>query len=481
MKINILSLTLCLFTGFAAFSQPSTLRGIRVDHHQIEERDGQITISLGIVLDSIHLGSNEMIYIYPVLNSKNGIKTLYLDPVVVAGSQRSKMLKRSKFLKGNSGFIQEPKEMVLRKNGSSQKILYQTTFALSDWMRNADLSLQVSLSGCAECDIENNNLMLAHSVLKGIFYPKLTYLIPEVEPYRKQEKYSDAVNFVVDKSQLLRDFKNNEYPLSKADKIVEEIRSRKGTIITQLSITGHASPEATVEHNLLLAQRRAEAFANYLEQKHGVSRALMNVTSDGEDWEVLKKMVSESDLADKKAILQVIDHVSDPDDRDAQLMKIKNGSVYRQLVQEFYPSIRRTEYVIAYDQQVPFDLEKAEDTYRNNPEKLTSHEFYLISLAYPSGTSESKKLYRTISKFFPQDALANINVSIDDLQQGNYQAVISRLQNFENDSRSWNSIGAAYAGLQNYEQAKIYFKKAAAIGDPNAIANLEGLEDFLTK
>ena len=131
------------------------------------------------------------------------------------------------------------------------------------------------------------------------------------------DRHTAMFNFVVDRWELIRDFKNNAAEFNEVDRVIDEIRNNRDFEITEFEITGYASPEAPVDHNKMLAQNRANAFADYIVSKFGINRSSFNVNGHGEDWDGLRKAVESSSLSDRQAILNIIDNVSNPDARDA--------------------------------------------------------------------------------------------------------------------------------------------------------------------
>jgi len=105
------------------------------------------------------------------------------------------------------------------------------------------------------------------------------------------------------------------------------LKSNKDLEITEFTVTGYASPEGNFESNRTLSDRRANSFADYLSSTHGVARDRFRVTGLGEDWSGLKEAVEKSSLTDKNEIIRVINSVSNPDARDAELKKLSGGKL----------------------------------------------------------------------------------------------------------------------------------------------------------
>lgn len=479
MKLQHILFTIA-FAAISAlsFSQSGYLGKISIEDYRLVKEDNGLSVSMNIVLDELKIKSNDVIVLTPVLQANGGGEISQLPPVVVAGNRRMKVLERQKRLHNGDYTLLQPQTVVTRKNGTAQQIGYTAQLPLQPWMKNASLVLQETITGCAGCDRGNDRLVAVARILKEPYLPayKLAYLMPEVQPLRKEGELSGTVNFIVDKSKILRNYRENTNTLERVDEFIGEIKSLKDAEITRFTITGYASPEASVPYNKALAERRADALAGYISAKHGIDRNTMRVTGYGEDWSMLREQVAASSLTHKNEILAVIDDVSNPDARDAELKKLSGGSVYRELLRNYYPDIRRTEYTIAYEQGAAFDPVKAGQTLRTRPGDLSIAEFHLLAQTYTAGTPEFKDLYRKAAELYPDDVPAAFNAAVADLEEGKESEAMERLEKVKADPRVWNILGVANARRGDLQTAGEYFQKAATNGDADAKANLEEVQ-----
>lgn len=63
-------------------------------------------------------------------------------------------------------------------------------------------------------------------------------------------------------------------------------------------------------------------------------------------------------------MLDIITSTGNPDARDAKIIALDNGATYRTLLDRYYPALRRTDYVIAYNVRA-FDVEEAREVIRS--------------------------------------------------------------------------------------------------------------------
>lgn len=462
------------------FSQITYLQEIKIENQQVVKENNQLSVSMDIVLNELKIKTNDLILLTPVLQSNRGDDRWELPPVVISGGRRLKVLERTRRLNNYSEFEVQPQVIVKRKNGTNQHISYNTMFPLAVWMKDASFTLKEIITGCAECDKGRDDLLLVSRIIKEDYVPtyKIAYIIPEIQPYRKEAKHSAPINFRFDKWDILPAYKNNPTVLAKVNDVITEIRISDKINIIDFSVTGYASPEGTVQYNKILSERRADSFADYLANMYGIDRTRMQVSGYGEDWNMVREQVKNSSLTYKDDILRIIDDVADPDARDAHLARLP-GTTYRTLLRQYYPAIRRIEYAVAYEQGIDFDVEKAKQTFRNSPGQLSLIEFYLLARTYHPGSNEFKDLFRVASLLYPNDTLVIANAATADLEEGKNREAIDRLEKIEDDPRAWNILGVAHARLENFPEATENFRKAISQGDEDAKNNLEELQKLL--
>lgn len=458
-------------------SQTGYLDEISFENRHVEEQSNQLLVNMDIVLDGLNIHSNDLIVLTPVLVSNIDEIELALAPVVIVGNKRSKILQRDIRLNNPSGLDADPYELVRRKNKTSQQITYNTKVTLAEWMKDASLKLRESVTGCADCDKGGDLIALVPRVIMADYTPiyKLTYIVPEVEVKSLSDRHTAMFNFEVGRYELLRNYKSNATEFSEVDKVVNDIRNNPDFEITEFAITGYASPEASAPYNRTLSQNRANSFADYLVSKFNIDRSRFTVTGHGEDWEGLRKAVSASSLADKQAVLDIIDNISNLDARDAELVKLSGGETYRNLLNNYYPPLRRTEYVIAYNVR-SFDVDEAREIIKSNPRLLSLNEMYMVAQSYPAGSKEFKEVFDIAIRHYPDSDIAILNSSSADIEAGNMDAAIERMNKISDNPKVWNNLGVAYARKGDFAAAKQYFDKAVSANDMDARSNLEELE-----
>lgn len=169
---------------------------------------------------------------------------------------------------------------------------------------------------------------------------------PELK--EKKEKIPVYLNFQVGQSAVLPNYKNNKEILVEIRKTIEKIANDSTLVLKAVQLCGFASPEGTYEYNTRLSFDRAQALKNYLLKRCPIHSRLIEVGCKSEDWEGLRALVIASDLSGKQEIRSIISSISDPDDREAWIWQIDDGTTYRILLNQYYPLLRRVECDILY-------------------------------------------------------------------------------------------------------------------------------------
>ena len=478
-KKNIYIVILAFISlSFTLNAQSRYLDLIKVENQAAVNENNMLLVYMDLVLDQVQLNTNEMITLTPVVTANGDTQSIALAPMIINGNRRQKMVERGLVLNNKNLFKQTPQSIIQRANGMPQVLHYSATVPFESWMSDASLSLQESVTGCAECDLGEGAELVAQRILPPAYVPvyKLTYIVPDVEPVKQREDtYSATLNFRVDKHNLDRNYMNNAAILADVDKVVNGLMTNKDLTVSDFRIEGFASPEGGWEYNRILSEKRANSFADYLQTKHQIERSrIKSVKGIGEDWNGLRQAVESSDMADKQEILRIIDQVTPPDARDAQLIRLSGGNSYRFLLNNFYPPLRRTDYRIAYNVR-SFSLEEAKAQIKSNPRLLSLNEMYLVAHSYPKESKEFKEVFDIAVRLFPNDPIAIINSAATDLERGNFAIALERMEAVKEDPRAWNNLGVTHARLGNMTLAAEYLKKGTNNGDSTAAANLNQL------
>ncbi len=473
----VILLTILMSPLALTVAQDNYSNRLSISNISIQKETEAINISMDIDLAKLNINKNELIIITPVVESNEPGKSIELEPYAVLGKKRNKVLNRPFTWSGKTELTIPQDNKILYKRGHNQLIHYTATIPYDEWQRDAQLVLKTEVIGCADCfDSEPNRHLSAFLGPKYIPDYRFSYIEPAVEEIKQRsETYSAYLNYMVGKWDLLLHYKNNEAELKKVEEIIMQLNNDSDLTITDFTITGYASPEGSSQSNLLLSQRRAESFATFIEGKYDYDPNQFTVKWVGEDWDGLRTAVATSNLANKNQIIEIIENVADFDARDERIIALDNGATYRRLLNDFYPPLRRNDYSISFVSR-PFNVKEAAEVINTRPKLLSLNEMYLVAGSFKDEGKEFNHIFEIAAQTFPDDATANINVAVQDLQNNKTDEVINRLEQFADNPQALNLLGLAYAKKEMYSKAQEYLNQAIAKGSKDAIHNIQQLK-----
>ena len=421
MGKTILIMT-ALFAGSLSLSGQSLIKDQKV------ERDGR-TVNVSFTVDSEgrKLPSRYKEVIMPFLYS--GKDTVFLEPVEIYGKARYKRERQWQTLEGD-------RDWTLGENAAIRgaSVAYSSVIPYRRWMKSASLDVkrEVVGCGCTESGVSENLVGPTE-----LYVPPVPVVAEEVEPLKANyavkdvdrryrfEKEEMVVFFKVSKVELRLDEFGNRETLDEIVRAVREIQGSEDMKLKKIEITGYASPEGSLTFNRQLASGRAEALKNYLKTQMPV---LENddffITNGEENWSGLREMVFESDIDRKDEILGIIDFKKG-EDRKRSLKAIDGGKTYQYMLRNLYPELRNACYIAVY--------------------------------------------YDALGDI----AADEINAANALIRKGEYELALQLLDQYGDDSRSFNSIGVCLMMLQREPEAEVWFRKAMDAGNSEAEKNLE--------
>ena len=146
------------------------------------------------------------------------------------------------------------------------------------------------------------------------------------------------------------EFGNNAEELGTLDEFIRQVFRDSLIYVSSVELCGYCSIEGSYKANERLAQNRVNGFKSYLDDKYALSAHYpVEVAWVAEDWDELYKMISESDMDYRQAVLSLIDRVGVFEGREKELMDLAGGAPYKYMLREFFPALRRVEIQVNYD------------------------------------------------------------------------------------------------------------------------------------
>ena len=444
---------------------------VRIDNKAISlGSDTQLLVGMDITVPAdMKLTTNSVLTLTPVLMEKDEAgANKALPAIYVYGRTRQLVAERTGKLP------EDAFEIVRRDNGEDQVISYTARVPYEKWMNGSELKMFGTVHGCANC-LKEEDMAFIHPVLLHRYMPQplLAFVKPAAEIKNRDEKGNAYLDFPVNQTVIYPDYRRNPFELAEINRTINVVKENTDTEITGIDLHGFASPEGSYANNTRLAKGRSEALKKYIMKEYGLSADMFKVESTPENWTGLRAWVEKSDIAQKDKVMELID--ADIQNLDTKEYRIKalDGNMYKQLLRDCYPGLRRTDYVIHYTVR-PYSIEEAKALLKTRPQHLSLEEMYLVAQTYEEGSEEFNEVFDIAVRMYPEDPIANINAAARELKRGNADQAVRYLERSDKASAAGQNNQGVYHLLKGeLDKAESFFNKAKELGSAQADANLE--------
>lgn len=482
MKIKIYTTALLLLLAFLSVEikaqQTLSNESVRVLSSDVRKYDSQLFIEMTLDLSDLKINSNRSMSIIPILETEGNSKVL--SEVLVNGRAKHIMYIRGSQKNSGKNLFTE----VRRRNNTSQQVNYKTSIAFQEWMHQATLTLHIDLCGCGNNPEENSRLAIINladiNMKESNAYnwiPAVAYITPRAEAIKKRTEEGKAyLDFPVNKTLIYPDYRRNPAEIEKIRQTIEIVKNDKNTDITAITIHGYASPEGSYANNTRLARGRAEELKLYVRNLYNFNEKIITAYSTAEDWKGLLLYLESSNIKEKKDILAIINQNILPDVKEQKLKILNAGEPYRYMLNNWFPSLRHSDYTVNYIVR-GFSVVEAKEIIGKRPQQLSLQEMFLLAQTYKKGSDEFNEVFEIAVRMFPEDPTANLNASSIALSKRDVPAAKKYLGKADkNLPETINNLGVLAVFEGKIEDAKVMFSKAAAAGVVQAATNLKKLE-----
>lgn len=445
---------------------------ITVIAQELRQEGDSLYLSMEINWDQLALKSHRSLTLVPILTNESN----YVDfpTIVINGRNRHRAYMRQQSL--DKIYPDEMPYAIIKAN-QTDHISYTQQIPFEGWMENAHFELVEDVCGCAGKNEDSARNLIFNGVDMEVsevyqVQPRLVYIQPQVEEIKKRSEMKEVfLDFKVGSSVILPDLNQNYSELHKVGTMLQEIKNDKNITVQSIRFRGYASPEGSVTSNQILSLKRADAMKNYLIDKYSLSYQ-SSAEGYGEDWDGLKKLLSESDIPSKGKLMDIIEVCGTSDACEQKLKTVGDRTPYLRMLKEIYPQLRRTICNVDYTVR-GFSVEEGREIIKKNPQQLSLNEMYLVANSYEEGSEEFNEVFETAVRMFPEDDVANLNAAISAINRNDLVLAQKYLDRVENQNGEFaNSQGVLYLLKGDYDNAEIYLNKATNEGIEAAYHNL---------
>nr|WP_302828820.1 DUF3868 domain-containing protein [uncultured Bacteroides sp.] len=457
---------------------------VKVTKPALTLENDTLTLDFAFNVEEVKVNSTQSYAFTPVLFYEKNYQTL--PPVVVSGKSNFKMRRQDRRI-AKKGDYTQPYTIVKGKSADRQDhINYKISIPYQEWMSKADM--WILQEGKEDCLIDLPEIQVIEPVVleeapalpqKGAVcepcMSMVSYLTPTEQPLKiRSEQNTLYIEYPVGGTEFKADYKNNAAELQKLKETLNPLT--EGDLITfkAINVCGYASPDGSAKTNDRVATKRADSFALYLKGSYNFPDSILKVTSAGEDWDSLIKMLEEEKPTYAEKALEIIAKYPSLDVREARL-KSGLGASYRTMVNDYFSRLRRLSISVEYEIREVRNSEAAQLIY-TNPKMLNLQEMYGVAKMYQPGTKEYKEVYEIAATNYPSDVVANINAASANIVYGDFDRASQYMERVKDDPRAWNNMGVLTWLSGDSEIAKEWFTKALTVEPEKAQENLNKIK-----
>lgn len=443
-----------------------------------------LTLDFYFNVEEVKVNSTQSYAFTPVLFMRETWQPL--PPVVVSGKKHFEMRRKDRKIAKNGNYTR-PYVVVKGKSADRRdRINYKLSIPYEEWMSHADM--WILQEGKKDCLIDLPEIVEIEEVVveeapalpqKGAVcepcMSMVSYLTPTEQPLKiRSEQNTLYIEYAVGGTEFKADYKNNAAELQKLKETLNPLTEGDLVTFKAINVCGYASPDGSAKTNDRIANKRADSFALYLKGGYHFPDSILNVTSAGEDWESLIRMLEEEKPTYAEKALEIIAKYPALDVREARL-KTGLGASYRTMVNDYFSRLRRLSISVEYEIREVRNAEAAKLIY-TNPKMLNLQEMYGVAKNYQPGTKEYKEVYEIAATNYPKDVVANINAASANIVYGDFDRAAQYMERVKDDPRAWNNMGVLTWLNGDTEIAREWFTKALTVEPEKAQENLNKMK-----
>ncbi len=454
--------------GLCAMAQ--NVDRVGISDMTVEKTDnGLLIVSMQVAPSQTSVSYNRQLVLTPMVLSTDNSKYVELPSVTIAGKNAYYNTLRNDNLQGTT----------LLKGSQKGSYTYTQSIPFENWMTNSVLGVEVRGEGCCGNNVTDEVIPVADlNYAAPQFNPSFNYIEPRAVDSKLFNLTGKAyISFVVNKTVINPDYLNNKTELKKILDTIDAVKDNKDAKVRKIKLTGYASPEGPYANNVRLAEGRTEAVKEYVRQQSAFPESLFETSSVPEDWAGLKAAVQKSGLADAKEIVEFIDSDYPIEQRNDRLRALF-PKTYPFLLENIYPGLRHTDYVITYEVRKYTDVNEIKQVFKTRPQNLSLNEFFLLSQTYRPGTPEFDEVFDVAVRMFPEDQVANINAASASISRGDLDSATKFLNRAGNSSEAEYVRGILAAKKGNYDSALSHFRKTKDPKAKDAIDQINRIQNY---
>lgn len=298
-----------------------------------------------------------------------------------------------------------------------------------------------------------------------------TASVPE-EIIRSEVRRLDAsLSFKPGSVELTASYGQNSKELAGLCNDLNALLADRNVTLQSVEVTGYSSPDGNTSKNEELAIGRALRLCRYLGKEMRLPENIFVVRQSQEDWDGLKRAVSEARKPYAMRVMALLDSLSQPDARRKALGSLDKGKVWKDMENTLFAGLRRIQVNVVYqltetglvdseENATCIDFAHLLTAFQKEPERLTLDELLRVALAFRPGTEQYREVYELAAYRFPDCEIAQLNAGAAALSMADTVATRYFLDRVKNNPKAWINLGILSLMENDPASATDWFKKA---------------------
>ena len=202
----------------------------------------------------------------------------------------------------------------------------------------------------------------------------------------------------------------------------------------------------------------------------------IDTSFEPENWEGLEAYVENSNLKHRDEILAAIRSDREPDNKEWYI-KSNWPDDYRYLLDNCYPRLRRSDYIIEYEIRSYTTPEEIEAVMFTAPQKLSLEEFYILAQSYEQGSDLYNEVWEIAIRMYPSDPVANLNAANTAMIKGDYERAMRYLDKAGDSAEALYGRGVLEVLREDFDAARPYLLEAERMGITKAREVLDNIHN----
>lgn len=469
-KTIILILAALQLCSLAASAADRTVIGglVAVENLDIARNDHRLYMTMDFDLSDLRLRSDEDITLTPVVMTPDSSESIVFESVVIAGRNAWYQHLRHNDLGGAR----------LYRCGEQATLRYTAQGDDAAWLDDAVVKVRLTEGCCLQSKERSGEVA---RLRRPRFTPVYNYMTPVGDSVKVRDLSRRAyINFPVNRTEMYPDYMTNPQELAKIIHTIDSVKNDPDITITSIFIKGFASPEGPWDNNVRLARGRTATLKEYVETLYKFPHDFIKTAYEPEDWEGLRDYLEHSSLANRDALLAIVNSDLEPDAKDHKLRRDFPVD-YKLILTTVYPWLRHSDYRIEYVIRSFTTLEEILHALRTAPQKLSLSEFYRAAQSMPVGSAEYNEVFEIAVRMYPADVAANLNAANTAMRRGDYEAARSYLDKCGDDPTAVYARGILAALQEDYDAAEEWFARAAKLkvaDAPTALSQIKAIKEY---